>query len=456
MRNVTKIKPISSAQAPSSVSILGTYEGECADANITNANGLDITRPVWETVFASEDYKKAIDLGWYIGFLGHPEDPNCMDFEHGCIVMTEGHIDDEGKIHGKFNLIDTPVGRVVKAFQDAGVTFGISVRGAGDIVDNSVEPDTFVFRGFDLVTFPAFPDSIPTFTAVAASTDASNRAKYQKVCAAVNTNLKDITSTETLDIIQSQFAKQSKEYAAIEARKCELKQSCNTDDVGDVTDEELEDIAAEKIRCITNLYLDQVEANRQLSSENASLRNQLKTIESSFNRKISSLKRITSSQISDIRSESEQIKRDSKSAVLQSKSENLKYKQKIDAANSEIRNKDSIISKLRAKLDETVNEVSAAKDRTSNLDASNRKLKADIKAAQKLVDEYQEAYATLYAAATGVHLEHISITASTSVKELQDIISGTSTANISSVFVEPQPVEILEDDDNAEDDLITM
>ena len=456
MKNVTKIKPISSAQALSSVSILGTYEGECADANITNANGLDITRPVWETVFASEDYKKAIDLGWYIGFLGHPEDPNCMDFEHGCIVMTEGHIDDEGKIHGKFNLIDTPVGRVVKAFQDAGVTFGISVRGAGDIVDNSVEPDTFVFRGFDLVTFPAFPDSIPTFTAVAASTDASNRAKYQKVCAAVNTNLKDITSTETLDIIQSQFAKQSKEYAAIEARKCELKQSCNTDDVGDVTDEELEDIAAEKIRCMTNLYLDQVEANRQLSSENASLRNQLKTIESSFNRKISSLKRITSSQISDIRSESEQIKRDSKSAVLQSKSENLKYKQKIDAANSEIQNKDSIISKLRAKLDETVNEVSAAKDRTSNLDASNRKLKADIKAAQKLVDEYQEAYATLYAAATGVHLEHISITASTSVKELQDIISGTSTANISSVFVEPQPVEILEDDDNAEDDLITM
>ena len=411
---------------------------------------------MWENVFSSDDYKKAIKLGHYIGFLGHPEDPNCMDFEHACIVMTEGHIDDNGKVYGKFNLIDTPVGRVVKAFQDAGVTFGISVRGAGDIVDNSVEPDTFVFRGFDLVTFPAFPDSIPTFTAVAASTDASTRAKYQKVCAAVNTNLKDITSTETLDTIQSQFAKQSKEYAAIEARKCELKRSCDADDAKDVTDEELEDINAEKIRCMTNLYLDQVEANRQLSSENSSLRNQIKTIESSFNRKISSLKRITSSQISDIRSESEQIKRDSKSVILQSKSENLKYKQKIDAANNEISNKDSIISTLRAKLDETVNEVSVAKDRTSNLDASNRKLRADIKAAQKLIDEYQEAYATLYATVTGVHLEHISITASTSVKELQDIISGTSTANISSVFVQPQPVEILEDDDNAEDDLITM
>ena len=24
--------------------------------------------------------------GWFIGFLGHPEDPNCMDFRNGCIV----------------------------------------------------------------------------------------------------------------------------------------------------------------------------------------------------------------------------------------------------------------------------------------------------------------------------------------------------------------------------------
>lgn len=448
MKNPNKIKSISSTST-NNFAVLGTYEGECADANITNANGLDITRPVWENVFSSDDYKKAIDLGWYIGFLGHPEDPNCMDFEHACIVMTEGNIDDNGKVYGKFNLIDTPVGRVVKAFQDAGVTFGISVRGAGDIVDNSVDPDTFVFRGFDLVTFPAFPDSIPTFTAVAASTDANTRAKYKKVCAAVNNNLHEINSCQTLDILQSQFAKQSKEYAAIEARKCEL---CNTPNS---EDEELEDISADKIRCMTNLYLDQVEANHRLSAENDLLKSQIKSIESNYNMKIVSLKRITSSQIQNIKKESEQIKKDSKSKLDSVNSENLKYKQKIDAASREIRNKNSIISNLRHKLDETVNEVSDAKNRTSNLDETNRKLRADIKAAQKLVDEYQEAYANLYAAATGVHLDNISITATTSVKELQDIISGTSTANISSVFVQPQPIEILEED-NAEDDLITM
>ena len=37
--------------------ILGYYEGECADSNITNLNGIDITREVWENVFASDEYK---------------------------------------------------------------------------------------------------------------------------------------------------------------------------------------------------------------------------------------------------------------------------------------------------------------------------------------------------------------------------------------------------------------
>ena len=153
-------------------SIIGTFTGQCADATITNLNGLDITEEVWRTVFDSDEYAKGIENGWYIGYLGHPEgDPGCQDFEHACIVMTEGHIDDDGKVYGSFNLIDTPVGRIVKSFQDAGVTFGISVRGAGDIIDNSVDPDTFVFRGFDLVAFPAYPDAIPEFTPIAASSD---------------------------------------------------------------------------------------------------------------------------------------------------------------------------------------------------------------------------------------------------------------------------------------------
>ena len=162
-------------------SIIGTYEGEALDPQITNKNGLDITREVMTKVLESEDYADGIKNGWFIGYLGHPEDPDCQDFKNGCIVMTDMSIESDDKVHAKFNLVNTPVGQVVKSFIDAGVKFGISIRGAGDIIGNSVDPDTFVFRGFDLVAFPAYPESIPEFKEIAASTNSVTRKKYQKV-----------------------------------------------------------------------------------------------------------------------------------------------------------------------------------------------------------------------------------------------------------------------------------
>ena len=412
-------------------SILGTYEGECADANITNLNGLDITVPVWENVFNSDDYAQAIKLGWYIGFLGHPEDPNCMDFEHACIVMTEGHIDPNGKVYGKFNLIDTPVGRIVKAFQDAGVRFGISVRGAGDIENNSVDPDTFVFRGFDLVTFPAYPESIPTFSEIAASSDAQKRLKYKSVCSAVKDNLNKITMSATLDVIKSQFAAQSDEYKAITDRENEISEPDNLD------------LSNARIESMTKLYLEAIDANVQLKRDNDVLKRKLSTVQ----KQNSTLTQSCRKHISANKRLNLQIK------TL--KNSNLKYKHKIDANADEVRDKNSVISRLRSELDETVNAASVTESRTSNLDAQNRKLKSKLAAAESLISEYQDAYARLYANAIGVNLDQLSVTASTSVSEMQSLIGGTSTSNMSNVFVEPMPVEI-SDGDDADDEIVIM
>ena len=170
-------KDIKASDLPAGTSsIIGTIEGEALDTNITNKNGLDITREVIENVLASDDYKDGIENGWFIGFLGHPEDPNCMDFKNAGVVMTDMSIDDDGKVYAKFNIVNTEVGQVIKTFTDAGVKFGISIRGAGDIIGTEVDPDTFIFRGFDVVTFPAYPESIPKFD-IAAATDTKYRKK---------------------------------------------------------------------------------------------------------------------------------------------------------------------------------------------------------------------------------------------------------------------------------------
>lgn len=440
--------------------VLGTYEGECADATITNLNGLDITRPVWETVFASDDYKKAIKLGWYIGYLGHPEDPNCMDFKNACIVMKEGRIADDGKIYGKFDLIDTPVGQIVKAFQDAGVTFGISVRGAGDITNNSVEPDTFVFRGFDLVTFPAYPDAIPTFSAIAASTDADARKNYQKVCAAVDANISAINSNETLEVLKTQFAPQSTQYKAIAAQQTLI------DADQDITAQLA--LANQKVEAVMAMYLDAKDTI-------ANLNKQLSDVEASHTRKLSAFRKVAGAQLRKLKEADEELHTNIdaqtaeqrkltatvnglKSRISILEADNLKYSQKIESTQAEIQRKSSIISDLQRRLDKTVIEMNESVDRASNLDETNRKLKASIKSAQALVSEYQDAYAALYASAIGLNLStaNVSVTADTHVAQLKKILGSASSVKRVEM-TSASSIDVDSDfDAPSDDDLITM
>jgi hypothetical protein len=441
--------------------VIGIFEGECADSNITNENGLDITRPVWENIFSSESYQQAIDLGWYIGFLGHPDDPGCMDFRNACIVMTEGHIDENGKVYGKFNLIDTPVGRTVKTFIDAGVTFGISVRGAGDIVNNSVDPDTFVFRGFDLVSFPAFPKSIPTFTAIAASSDAESQKKYKAICAAVKENLPNIDSCEAIDILQCQFAEQSDEYKALEDRKREIK-GCNSteDDVSECDDV---DITKDKVESMTKLYLEQVEENKHLKNENQILSSKLASNEIEARRKISSISRITADQIksaTDAKDAAEKrcnqlvaASTRMKETISQERSNNLKYLQKISESKNIVDSKDSLISSLKARLNETVTASANVERRTSNLDEQLKKYKAEIIACKKMLKDYQDAYAELYSQAVGADLQKVKVTASTSVSSLRSAITSSISRKPSSIR-EPEEIDV--DDCYFDDDIVTI
>lgn len=442
-------------------SVIGIFEGECADSNITNENGLDITRPVWENIFSSESYQQAIELGWYIGFLGHPDDPGCMDFRNACIVMTEGHIDDNGKVYGKFNLIDTPVGRTVKTFIDAGVTFGISVRGAGDIVNNSVDPDTFVFRGFDLVSFPAFPESIPTFTSIAASSDVESQKKYKAICAAVKENLPNIDSCEAIDILQCQFAEQSDEYKVLEDRKKEIK-GCNlTDD--DLSECDDVDITKDKVESMTKLYLEQVEANNHLKKENQILSSKLASNEIEARRKISSISRITADQIkcaTDAKDAAEKRCKQlvaasirMKETISQERSNNLKYLQKISESKNIVDSKDSLISYLKTRLNETVNASANVERRTSNLDEQLKRSKAEIVACKKMLKDYQDAYAELYSQAVGADLQKVKVTASTSVASLRSAITSSISRKPSSIR-EPEEIDV--DDCYFDDDMVTI
>ena len=462
--------------------ILGTYSGECADANITNNNGLDITREVWDEVFKSEEYKEGIKNGWFIGYLGHPDTPDYMNFAESCIVMTEGHIDANNKIQGTFNLIDTPTGRIVKTLQDAGVTFGISVRGAGDVMNNSVTPGTFDFRGFDLVAFPAYPESIPTFTAISASTDKTKQKMYKRICASIQTNVPNIYSVAALDAIQSQITPNCPEYELIETRKQELQQ-------------DVDSLEEEKISALTKMFAKLNVDYQKLLEENQALRTQMQNQQVLASRRLKSVERIYASQIhtakttinslesknsilsnrvantrkaylqasknlSRIEQSHKQLKRRSRLDIVASKQlesdydnlkdSNLKYQKELKSKNKQIEQQDLKILELSNRLDETVKQSNIASKDVSNRDIEIKDLQRDLSSCRRQISEYQNAYAELYASAIGVDFNKLNITASTKIDDIKKQISDNSIIqqNVSylSSEVDETALDVLDDD----------
>lgn len=325
--------------------IIGTFEGKSCDANVMNNNSMHLGRDLFDTLVNSEEYQTAIENGWYIGYLGHPEDPGCMDFRNACIVMRDMQMNDNGEVIGKFDLIDTPVGRVVKAFIDAGVTFGISIRGAGDVdADGTVDPETFVFRGYDLVTFPAYNDAIPTYADVAASSDVEKQHRYKKIKAAIKKNLTAITSSTALSTLQEQLNPISEEYKDVEAREVELTggipadtNDCTAGDCSDDIDSALYiSVLEEKVKALTKLYLGQFKANHDLVKQINDAQYNINSLQATFasgrltrDRETKAVRRILAAQLEDVESELAETKKaatvaEGKAALLASTNKKLK------------------------------------------------------------------------------------------------------------------------------------
>lgn len=426
--------------------ILGKFSGKSCDSNVFNNNDMHLGRELFENVIASDEYKDAIKRGHYIGYLGHPEDPACQEFQNACIVMTDMTIAENGDINADFNLVDTPVGRIVKAFIDAGVKFGISIRGAGDVAgDGEVDPDTFIFRGFDLVAFPAYNDCVPEFQAIAASKDVDKQKKYKKVCAAVQTNLNSITSCEALEVIKDQLVEGSEPYVQVSERLEELT-------TPEVVVEPVEvSVHDEQVNALVTMYSEALGTIEQLEGENARLEEAVQTVNTSYleaSKKIKSMSRIHASQLASLDdavtaaekkakvSEARYVNASKRIQQLTAKVNdveklNLNYSQKIQSSKSLLSQKDKEIERLNSQLRETVTASRELRTNASNCDARVNELESRVQAAEEMIFAYQQAYANMFANALGKKVSNLSVTASTSPEDLRkSILGSTSTANI--------------------------
>ena len=100
--------------------------------------------------------------GGILGELDHPKDRDDICTEKVAICMPEVPVrKNDGKYYCKFNILDTPCGRIVYTLAKAGVKLGVSSRGNGDYDEytGEVDPNSYDFTCFDVVILPAVKEA---------------------------------------------------------------------------------------------------------------------------------------------------------------------------------------------------------------------------------------------------------------------------------------------------------
>lgn len=136
-------------------------EGIIMQGDIRNRNGRMYPSKVLarESNRYNENY---ISKKRAFGELGHPDGPtiNLDRVSHRFVDLRQ----EGNNIVGKAKVMDTPMGKIVKAYIDDGSQLGISSRGMGSVRENKegvmeVQEDFMLATAGDIVADPSAPDA---------------------------------------------------------------------------------------------------------------------------------------------------------------------------------------------------------------------------------------------------------------------------------------------------------
>ena len=161
--------------------ILGVLEGPVADFQHPTRNGRLYSEQLWENVLKNPLVQEQFKNGGIVGELDHPADREDICTEKVAIIMPEPPVKKNGQYIGKFNILDTPCGRIVYTLAKAGFKLGVSSRGTGDVDDytDEVDPNSYEFTCFDVVLLPAVESA--RMNLVTESLDTSKKPDYKEL-----------------------------------------------------------------------------------------------------------------------------------------------------------------------------------------------------------------------------------------------------------------------------------
>jgi hypothetical protein len=132
-------------------------EGVFAQAESKNRNGRVYPKQIMESA-VNKYVKEQVSKKRAVGELNHPEGPTVnLDKVSHLITQLEFKGND---VIGKAQILDTPMGKIVKGLLEGGVQLGVSTRGMGSLEQRNgtmyVKED-FILNTVDIVQDPSAP-----------------------------------------------------------------------------------------------------------------------------------------------------------------------------------------------------------------------------------------------------------------------------------------------------------
>ena len=134
-------------------------KGICIQGGIRNAN--QRVYPVDQIGNAVKTLIDQIKNGYSVlGEVDHPDDLK-VNLDRVSHMITEMWMDGPNG-YGKFKILPTPMGNLVRTMLESGVKLGVSSRGSGNVNDSTGEVSDFEIITVDVVAQPSAPGAYPT------------------------------------------------------------------------------------------------------------------------------------------------------------------------------------------------------------------------------------------------------------------------------------------------------
>jgi len=134
-------------------------KGIAIQGGIRNAN--QRVYPVDEIERAVKTLNDQIQNGYSVlGEVDHPDDLK-VNLDRVSHMITQMWMDGPNG-YGKFKILPTPMGNLIRTMLESGVKLGVSSRGSGNVDDMSGRVSDFEIITVDIVAQPSAPGAYPT------------------------------------------------------------------------------------------------------------------------------------------------------------------------------------------------------------------------------------------------------------------------------------------------------